>query len=180
MQSGKLIAEAVSPLVVGGLQVVAAPLLADIDRGAWNGLTVKEIEALWGPEAFERCATEADYGRDVVGGEGIATLRGRTLAMRDSVLRATRPGTASVLCTHKWVARQILAEALGQIEDHGAQIPVPTASISVLDFPDGTWPLDLTAALEERGAFFHQERSTPLVRAVGFKPDDFSKSGLIR
>lgn len=170
MHSGRLIARAVSPLVVGGLPVVASPLLVDIDRGAWDGLTVEEIRALWGHEAFERCSREDDYGRDVVGGEGIGTVRSRSLAMRDAVLQGTRPGTASVLCTHKWVARQILAEALSQVKDHGSQIPVPTASISVVDYPDGTWPLELTAALEGRGAFFPSERSVPLVRVIGYKP----------
>jgi broad specificity phosphatase PhoE len=170
MHSGRLIARAVSPLVVGGLPLIASPLLVDIDRGAWDGLTVPEIEALWGQEAFARCSREDDYGREVVGGEGIGTVRSRSLAMRDAVLQRTRPGTASVLCTHKWVARQILSEALAQVEDHGSQIPVPTASISIVDFPDGTWPLDLTTALEERGAFFPSERSVPLVRVIGYKP----------
>jgi len=47
---------------------------------------------------------------------------------------------------------------------------VPPASVSVIDFPDGTWPLEMAAALERRGAFFPSERSTPLVRVVGYTP----------
>jgi broad specificity phosphatase PhoE len=171
MHSGRLIAKAVSPLVVGGLPLISSTLLVDMDLGAWDGLTVEEIQALWGHEAFERCSREDNYGRDVLGGEGIGTVRSRSLAMRDAVLQGTRPGTASILCTHKWVVRQILAEALAQVEDHGSKIPVPTASISIVDYPDGTWPLDMTIALEARGAFFPSESSVPLVRVVGYKPE---------
>lgn len=57
------------------------------------------------------------------------------------MLQRTQPGTASILCTHLWVIRQLLAEALGETADHGLKIDVPTASVSIIDYPEGTWPL---------------------------------------
>ena len=112
-----------------------------------------------------------------------------------------RPGSATIICTHLWIARQLLAEALGESRDHGcaAQLPppalprrervsrapaavrgtspsargrlridVPTASVSVIDYPDGTWPRDVARSPV---SFF--ERGVPsraLVRAIGYKP----------
>ena len=88
--------------------------------------------------------------------------------MRDHVLRRTMPGSASIICTHLWVARQILAEALGEQQDHGFGIQLPTGSISVVDFPDGTWPFDL--AEEEYEIWGRGAPSRALARVVGYRP----------
>jgi broad specificity phosphatase PhoE len=136
----KAVQSALSPRVIGGLKLETNDLLREIDRGEWANRTVAEVEAdpRYGPGAYDRCAREPDYGREVAGGEGMADLRDRVLAARDYVLRGTRPGSASVVVSHMWVTRILLADALGASDV--LQIDVPTASISVVDYPEGSWP----------------------------------------
>ena len=64
-----------------------------------------------------------------------------------------------MICTHLWVARQILADAVG-VEDGGLCIDVPYASISLLDFPDTAWPS------------MRANRDLPYVRLLGCVPAD--------
>ena len=143
LYGAKKIASALSPLVVGGLNVETNELLREIDRGDWANKTVAEVEAdpRYGGGAYDRCALEDDYGRDVVCGEGIGDMRERVLVARDYVLSGTRPGCASVIVSHMWVTRLILAEALGI--SNVLELDVPTASVSVIDYKDGSWPISV-------------------------------------
>lgn len=140
LYGAKAVQSALRSRVIGGLKLETNELLREIDRGAWANRTVAEVEAdpRYGPGAYDRCALEDDYGREVAGGEGMADLRDRVLAARDYVLRGTRPGSASVMVSHMWVTRVLLADALGAPDV--LQIDVPTASVSVVDYPDGSWP----------------------------------------
>ena len=157
--SGSLLQRALAPRAVGGVRLVQSDLLAEVDRGRWANLTAAEVRRRWGDDSYERWALDDDYGARECGGEGMGDLRARALAVRDLVLERTLPGTASVICTHLWVARQILADAVG-VEDGGLCIDVPYASISLLDFPDTAWPST------------RANRDLPYVRLLGCVPAD--------
>jgi len=58
------------------------------------------------------------------------------LTARDQVLRGTRPGSASVIVGDEGALGQILSAALGSSE----AVKVPPASVTVLDFDEGSWP----------------------------------------
>jgi len=111
VHSAQLIARAISPMVE--LPLFAAPLHGEMYCGAWDGLAVGEIEPLWRAKVVERSAREDDYGRDVVGGEDVATLRGRSLAMRDCVLQVRTMSCVCVMCVcvRAWVCVCVRARA---------------------------------------------------------------------
>eukprot|EP00908_Phaeocystis_cordata_P009827 Transcript_20633.p3 GENE.Transcript_20633~~Transcript_20633.p3 ORF type:complete len:178 (-),score=41.77 Transcript_20633:69-602(-) len=56
------------------------------------------------------------------------------LAIRDFVLRGTRPGSASVIVGDGHALSAILTDALCR------HVTAPAASVSVLDFDTGSWP----------------------------------------
>ena len=155
----KRIASLLSPQIVGGLKVETNEFLREVDRGDWANRTVAEVEAdpRYGPGAHDKCALDPDYGRVVVNGEGMGDMRERVLCARDYVLSGTRPGSASVVVSHMWVTRIILAEALAM--KNVLELDVPTASISIIDYPMGSWPISAADA-----------NSPAVVELSGFKP----------
>lgn len=155
MESSEKIREAISCLVVGGLSVSRSDLLKELDRGQWANLTRTEVDARWGEDCYERWARESDYGREVADGESIAEVRDRAISVRDYVLRGTRSGSASVIVSHLWILRLIIAAALG--EDDPLQVEVPEASVTVIDYQDSTWPVHVASEL-------------PHVMRVGYQP----------
>jgi len=81
------------------------------------------------------------------------------LEQRDAMLRALPLGGAGVIVSHMWVTRAMVGEALG--EPNPLKVDIPTASISVCDYPDG-----FSAAAFAEGAC-----AAPAVVAVGRKPE---------
>lgn len=75
------------------------------------------------------------------------------LTARDQVLRGTRPGSASVIVGDEGALGQILSAALGSSE----AVQVPPASVTVLDFDEGSWPAIVADEL-------------PSAQLVGFEP----------
>jgi len=136
----------------------------EVDRGpigiGWTNLTPEEIEARDGPNAIEKFALEEVSGafRSVNGGEGFCDLRQRVLEKRDLCLSALAPGSAGVIVSHMWVTRAMAGEALG--ESNPMNVDIPTASVSIIDYPDG-FCADAYAA---------GECMAPIVRAMGVKP----------
>ena len=140
--------------VIGGLKLEVSDSLREIGRGQWVNKTREQIAAEWGDDAFERCALEDEFGQSF-GGEGMGELRERVLNVRDFLLKRCKPGTASVVVSHMWVTRILLADALG--ESNVLNVDVPTASISVIDYSPESWP---PATADE----------APSVVVVGHKP----------
>jgi len=136
----------------------------EIDRGpigiGWTNLTPEEIEERDGPDAIARCANEKTLGayRDINGGEGFCDLRTRVLTQRDALLGSIPAGRAVVIVSHMWVTRAMVGEAQG--EANPLNVDIPTASVSVVDYPEG-----FTAAALAAG-----ECEPPLVVSVGLKP----------
>ena len=137
----------------------------EVDRGpigqGWTDLTPEEIEARDGPNAIERYALETVPGafREINGGEGFCDVRERVLKQRDAMLAAMAPGSAGVIVSHMWVTRAVVGEALG--EPNPMKVDIPTASISIVDYPEGFSAEALAAAA----------CAAPVVQAVGVKPE---------
>jgi len=138
----------------------------EVDRGpigaGWTDLTAEEIEARDGPNAIERFALEATPGafKDINGGEGFCDLKSRVLQQRDAMLRELPLGSAGVIVSHMWVTRAIVGEALE--EPNPMKVEIPTASISIIDYP-GDQGFSAQALAKA-------ECAKPCVRAVGIKP----------
>jgi len=136
----------------------------EIDRGpigkGWTDLTADEIEARDGPDAIQKfalCTVPGAY-REINGGEGFCDLRQRVLEKRDACLAALPLGSAGVIVSHMWVTRAMAGEALG--EENPMKVDIPTASVSVIDYPDGF----------SYTAFEAGECAAPVVVSVGTKP----------
>lgn len=146
------------------LEIATFDAFREVDRGpigqGWTDLTAEEIEARDGPDAIEKFALEKRPGafKAVNGGEGFCDLRTRVLKQRDAMLSQLPPGGTGVVVSHMWVTRAIVGEAL--CEPNPMKVDIPTASISILDYPEG-----FTAE-----AFVAGDCPTPQVQAVGLKP----------
>ena len=148
------------------MEVATFESLREVDRGpigdGWTNMRPDEIEARDGPNAMERYALEQTPGafRAVNGGEGFCDVRLRVLTQRDAMLEALPLGAAGVIVSHMWVTRAIVGEALR--EPNPMRVDIPTASVSVIDYPDG-FSMD---------AFAAAECGPPVVRSAGVKPTE--------
>jgi len=136
----------------------------EIDRGpvgiGWTDLTPEEIEARDGPNAISRCANEQTLGawKAINGGEGFCDLQKRVLEKRDDCLATLPLGSTGVIVSHLWVTRAMVGEALG--ESDPMNVDIPTASVSVIDYPEGF----------SAEAFASGGCEAPTVQGVGVKP----------
>uniref|UniRef100_A0A7S3F0X5 Phosphoglycerate mutase (2,3-diphosphoglycerate-dependent) n=1 Tax=Haptolina ericina TaxID=156174 RepID=A0A7S3F0X5_9EUKA len=137
LYGARSVCDVLKPSVVGGLEVCTSSALREIDRGEWTNKTRDEIAAQWGADAFERAAREDEFA-GIYGGEGMGQLRERVLGCRDFILKRLQPDMSAVIVSHLWVTRCLLADALG--EPDVLNVDVPTASISIIDYGDGSWP----------------------------------------
>jgi broad specificity phosphatase PhoE len=106
--------------------------LRELDRGAWAGLSLAELElrspGSWS-DWFRSPAT-----RRPPGGESLEDLLAR---VRPRVLHwvALHPGAAVALVTHGWVIRVLVCHALGLALDLAPRLDIRTADVVVLDWP---------------------------------------------
>ena len=153
-------AEAWSP----PMDIATDEAFREIDRGpvgtGWTDLTPEEIEARDGPNAISRCANEQTLGawKAINGGEGFCDLRKRVLEKRDACLATVPLGSAGVIVSHMWVTRAMAGEALQEADP--MKVDIPTASVSVIDYPDNF----------SYEAFAAGDCGAPVVQAVGIKP----------
>jgi len=104
----------------------------EIDRGEWTNMTKAEIEERHGEGAIARAAQDPEYAR-INGGEGMGDVWRRVHRQRDELMSTLGAGDTAVIVSHLWVTRAMLCDALG-IDDPLA-VDVPTASVSVVDYP---------------------------------------------
>jgi probable phosphoglycerate mutase len=97
--------------VAAGLRRAVQPIaaLADIDYGAWTGLTREEAAARW-PDEVERWY-RAPHLAAIPGGETLAALLARTSAALYDLLRR-HPAETLVIVGHDSVNRVLLLQAL--------------------------------------------------------------------
>lgn len=147
------------------MEVQTHEAFREVDRGpigiGWTDLTAEEIEARDGPNAMEKFSLEKTSGafKAINAGEGFCDVRKRVLAQRDAVLRALPLGSTGVIVSHMWVTRAMAGEAIN--EPNPMKVDIPTASISILDYPEGFDTAALAAGICDR----------PTVRVVGRKPE---------
>ena len=139
IQCAERIAQALSPRMIGGLEVLPSEQLKGFERGLWTNMTASEVDAKWGTGSVERAHREHSYARQVALGEGIGDVRERAIQMRDYALRGIRPGYAAVIVADLWVMRCLLAASLG-CNGQELQLGVPTASVCVIDHQEESWP----------------------------------------
>jgi len=113
----------------------------ELSRGAWAGKRVDEI----GEEAFEafHIAMSPAEGaeRTPEGGESLFDIRDRVLEGYETVKKRGTPSSVSIIVSHLWVTRSIVADCLNVGTDDLRSISIDTASISAIDIgvkEDGT------------------------------------------
>lgn len=118
-----------------GLPRLVDPELRELERGAWAGLTLVELEARE-PGAFSAWTRRPAQVRPP-GGESLADLAAR-VGPRVRHWRAQHAGSDLALVVHGWVVRVLLCEVLGLELDHATRLDVRTGDLIVLRAgPDG-------------------------------------------
>lgn len=111
-----------------GITVQCNDGFREVDRGHWCGLTWEQIDAKF---PGEREQHDNDLEWKGHGGETFREVRSRVLAAKDQHLLQ---GGTTVLVSHNWVTKAVVADAMGlDIQDWG-QIDIPTASVSLLEY----------------------------------------------
>lgn len=117
-----------------GLERMDEPRLAEMNRGAWRGLTLEEIEQRW-PGAWESW-WRAPHAERPPGGESVGDLAGRVLPALDE-LAARHPAGDVAVVAHSWVIRLAATHALGLGPEAVTRFDLPTAGVVVADWPSG-------------------------------------------
>jgi len=112
-----------------GLPALVDPELRELERGAWAGLTLAELEAQ-APGAFAAWARQPAATRSP-GGESLTDLAQRVLPRVRHWCRA-HAGRDVALVVHGWVVRVVLCEALGLALDLSTRLDVRTGDLFVL------------------------------------------------
>ena len=104
------------------------PDLRELSRGAWVGLTFREVPA----GGFEAWLAEPEHRRPP-GGESLADLAQRVLPRLDALSREFADQNLA-LVVHSWVIRVAVCAALGMSLRRAPQLAVTTGSVTVLDW----------------------------------------------
>jgi alpha-ribazole phosphatase len=118
-----------------GLDISVLDELSEVDFGAFEGLTYDEIAAAW-PDVYAEWMAEPAVVR-FPGGETLADLKRRVVGAVQR-LRADHEEHLVVAVTHGGVVRAVLAEALGLSDDQAFRIAIETASMTRVEWQDGT------------------------------------------
>lgn len=144
---------AAAALVAGGQQpcpeVTVVPEFAEVDFGAWEGLTFDEVAAR-DPAGHARYHAEG-LAFAYPGGESRQVFWDRVQAGARRVLAApASPRTVAVL--HKGVIKAVIAALTGMPQSEAAVLPVSLAGVYRLRVrPDGRWDIHVQNATEHLG-----------------------------
>lgn len=120
-----------------GLPVEIMDDLREIKRGRWYGLTRAEVERQF---PGDLAAHETDYETwQGHGGESRGAFRDRVLRALDRLLTAY-PGQNIAVVSHNFTTRAILAAARGLSLAAWNELPIPTASVSLVDYAASAAP----------------------------------------
>jgi phosphoserine phosphatase len=119
-------------------RLVAQPVeeLADIDYGAWQGMTRDEAAARW-PEAVDLWF-RAPHLAAIPGGETLPALLARTSAAWHDILHRHRTGTVAVVA-HDSVNRVLLLHALDLPLSRYWHLRQDPCGVNTLSFADGSF-----------------------------------------
>jgi len=122
------------------LPVQAHPGLADIDYGAWQGLTPDEARAQW-PGMVDAWFHDPAHA-EIPQGETLAQLRERAMATV-AALCARHPDETIVLVGHTVINRVILLGVLGLANERFWRLRQDTCAINVFEAEGGDYTLVL-------------------------------------
>lgn len=118
-----------------GLEVRVDPRLREVDRGAWSGLPVAEIEERW-PGGLEAYREDPGSYRDH-GGESLADLERRVLPVLDELGRDWLGREVVVVC-HAQVIRAVVAGCLSIPHREALRLQVGHGGFTTIDcYGDG-------------------------------------------
>ena len=118
-----------------GADVETADGLAEVDFGAWEGMTMREVFAAY-PQQMAAWSASPDIAPP--GGESFTALARRVRQARDRVI-AAHPGEHVVVVTHVSPIKTLVRLALDAPFSSLFRIHLDTASLSAIDyFVDGT------------------------------------------
>jgi alpha-ribazole phosphatase len=123
-----------------GLDVQALPQLREINFGAWEGLTYKEIESRY-PEIASNWYSSPGSTR-IPGGETFQELMERAYSTVTDLARKHDPGAIAVV-THGGAIRSIICALLGIDLNNVFRIRQDNATLNIIDFYDGYGILNL-------------------------------------
>lgn len=142
-------AERCAEALGGTLDVKTREAFREVKRGAWVDKTIDEVAAEFPGEDMARFLADYDFGA-AGGGESVNDVQRRAKAcLASDVLAAIDPGQTAIVVSHLFVTRSLLSLAIP--ETNVADISVPTASVSVIEFAD--------------------DAAAPTLKLQGLKPD---------
>jgi alpha-ribazole phosphatase/probable phosphoglycerate mutase len=144
------------------------PLLVEIDRGAWAGRAIEEVEREE-PGAWTRWQAAPSSQRPP-GGESLRDVLDRVLPRLDHWAREG-DGAAVAIVTHLWVVRVALCAVLRIPLDRATQLDVPTGGIVALDWPSER-PIAPLAAASDGPAAGGEVVPHPRPTLVAFAADE--------
>jgi phosphoserine phosphatase len=113
------------------LRVIEAHEFIDMDFGAWQGLTVAEVQERF-PEEF-RAWVERPHETRITGGEMLDTVKERAVSGLDR-LASTHPDGTIVIVSHGVVNKLTLCSVLGLTAAGFWNVKQDTGSISVFEY----------------------------------------------
>ncbi len=137
-----------------GLEVEILPGLMEIDRGAWAGLPLEEVQARW-PGQWEASLQDPE-GWDEHGGESFAALRARVVGCIQGLTKFPTNMNLVVVVAHLWPIALLLELAGAGDRPTFNEKRIPKGSISSIRSREGIWttewigrmPENLPAALD--------------------------------
>lgn len=121
----------VAPLAAArGLAAEQEPGLAEVDYGEWTGRPIKDLAA----EPMWRTVQSTPSAAVFPGGEGLAEVSARAVAVLHRLIDQTTGDGALLICSHGDILKALLADALGLHLDLFQRISVGPASISVIRY----------------------------------------------
>jgi alpha-ribazole phosphatase len=111
------------------LPLVADPDFREMSLGAWEGLTVPEIQAAF-PGAYERWL-EDPLAAPAPGGEALADFAART-ARAFARMRAAHPERDAILVSHGGVIKSLVCDVLGLELRHLFRIKQDNTALNVV------------------------------------------------
>lgn len=116
-----------------GLEVAVEAGVAEMEFGAWEGLTFAEVGRRH-PDELSRWLGDLDHAPG--GGESFRTVQARVLQGRDRLL-ADHPGETVVVVSHVTPIKTLVADALGAPLEALFRMELSPASVTVLSYyPD--------------------------------------------
>jgi len=132
MDSARVLRASLGPAIRGAWLAAPDPRLAELDFGAWEGLTQPEVKARW-PELLRTWKRQPDTVR-LPGGETLAEARDRWRDFLADPPWAHPPGpeeappALAIVVTHAAMIRIALLEAAGAALGGFRAVAVPVAS----------------------------------------------------